>query len=115
MGWFHNGGTTMQRHYVHTPAHRRVHATTPLDIAVLRVLRSAMKTDWSPADAVAGAQAALTAVGGSTYLLRKARAQLLRTFPPSKSEIGARALLALTYALCEVDDTGDAPDLPLAQ
>lgn len=57
--------------YVHLPAARRQHGpTTAVDLALIRLLRSAMELDWAPGTAV---PAVLDAVGGSTRLLRQTR------------------------------------------
>src|SRR5262245_13473611 len=74
-----NLGGPLVNSYIHVPTPRRAHApSTPIDLALIRLLRSAMDLDWTPRR---GVPAVLDAVGGSSRLLRQARVRLLRRLP----------------------------------
>ena len=93
--------------YVHLPAARRQNGpTTAVDLALIRLLRTAMELDWAPGTAV---PAVLDAVGGSTRLLRQTRVRLLSRVPAQRTEIGSRALATLAVALME-SGAIDTPD-----
>ncbi len=81
-------------------------AYTAVDLALIRLLRSAMELDWAPGTAV---PAVLDAVGGSTRLLRQTRIRLLSRVPTQRTEIGSRALATLAVALME-SGAIDTPD-----
>lgn len=93
------------QHDLHLPGrHRRVETSAGLDLAAVRALRSATTPDWSPTVAYGDARTVLEAAGGDPVLLRRARMQLIAGFPPSKSRIGGRAVLTLTFALDQAED-----------
>ncbi|MGZ4459374.1 MAG: hypothetical protein ACXVW2_07985 [Nocardioidaceae bacterium] len=84
--------------YIHAPTPRRPRTATPVDLLLIKLIRSAIAEDWTPANAVPGL---LTDAAGHHQLLRAARTQLLRTFRTHPSRAGGRALAALTLALAE--------------
>jgi hypothetical protein len=87
--------------YIHIPAQRRRTAPgTPIDLALIRLLRSAMDLNWAPGT---GVPAVLDAVDGSPRLLRHARVRLLRRLCDYPTEIGGRALATLAVALTQTD------------
>jgi hypothetical protein len=96
--------------YIHIPTQRRRTAPgTPIDLALIRLLRSAMDLNWAPGT---GVPAVLDAVDGSPCMLRHARVRLLRRLSDYPTEIGGRALATLAVALTETGTPMSGPDRP---
>jgi hypothetical protein len=83
----------------HAAAARRRGLHTTVDLILIRLVRSAMATDWAPAAAVPDL---LEAAGGNLRVLRDVRTRVLRTLVQRPTEIGSRALVTSSLALAEV-------------